>query len=128
MTKSDLYYDDEDIRVSSKTLIINSSCYYLDDINAVFVTKLANYKRYPITLGIFTLLLGLICIKNFTGFGIFCFIGTFGCFFYAYTMKPQYILRLRTRFGEIKPLISADSLELEKIRDAILRAIAEERR
>lgn len=34
-----LFYDTDGIKVSSGELIVNGSRYYLDDVNAVFVTK-----------------------------------------------------------------------------------------
>ncbi|MCD8269770.1 MAG: DUF6232 family protein, partial [Parabacteroides sp.] len=118
-----LYYDTNGIKVSSRELIVNGSRYYLDDVNAVFVTKLVNYRRYPITMGIFTLLVGGIALDTSSDFATICFIVAMICFVIAVLMRTKYILRLRTRFGETKPLISTNQPELLSIREAILQAL-----
>nr|WP_242506919.1 DUF6232 family protein [uncultured Parabacteroides sp.] len=118
-----LYYDTNQIKVSSKELTVNGSRYYLDDVNAVFVTKLVNYRRYPITMGIFSLLLGGLLLDSLSGFATFCFLVTLICFVIAVFMRTKYVLRLRTRFGETKPLISTNYSELAAIREAILQAL-----
>lgn len=120
-----LYYDTNGIQVSSKELIVNGSRYYLDDVNAVFVTKLVNHRKYPITLGVFNAIGGFFVMGFSSEFAMFCFVIALICLVIAIMMKTKYILRLRTRFGETKPLISTNCSELEAIRVAILQALGQ---
>lgn len=118
-----LYYDINQIKVSSKELIVNGSRYYLDDVNAVFVTKLVNYRRYPVVTGLFFLLMGGVALDFSSDFAIFCFFIALLCLVIAVFMKTKYVLRMRTRFGETKPLVSTNYSELKAIREAILQAL-----
>ncbi|MCD8137414.1 MAG: DUF6232 family protein [Parabacteroides gordonii] len=120
-----LFYDTDGIKVSSGELIVNGSRYYLDDVNAVFVTKKVNHRKYPITLGILNLLGGSISLDISSGFATFCFTVALICFIIAFLMRTKYILRLRTRFGENIPLISTNQSELLAIREAILQALGQ---
>ncbi|WP_449038804.1 DUF6232 family protein [Parabacteroides goldsteinii] len=120
-----LFYDTDGIKVSSGELIVNGSRYYLNDVNAVFVTKRVNYRRYPITIGVLNLLGGGMALDFSSAFATFCFITALICFIIAILMKTKYVLRLRTRFGETTPLISTNQSELLAIREAILQALGQ---
>lgn len=119
MVRADLYYDKDGIKVTSKEFILNSSRYKLSDINAVYVSKRANYRRYPITFGVFSFLLGIFMMGGSVEVALFFFLCGIAMFVVAVRMKTQYALRLRIGLGETIPLTSTDSYELEEIRKAI---------
>lgn len=117
------YYDREGIQVSSRELRVRGSRYFLADVNAVFVTRQLNYRRYPIFIGLCMFFITVICGGGTASlvFGII----TVLCFIIAICMRTKYVLRLRNRFGETRPLISTNRQELEEIRQAIYKAMEE---
>lgn len=120
-------YEAGDVRVTSNLLIIGDSHYRIGDVNAVFISKTANYRRYPICLGLFALLMALSAFYGgANGFGLSCMLVAGGCFVGAYLMKTRYVLRLRTRFGETRLLTSTDRYELEQIKTGVVKALKQE--
>lgn len=92
-----------------------NNCWRIDKrkINAVFVTKHATYRRYPIFLGIFFFIIAL--IGNFTT----CFVIGGALFLTACLMRSRYTLRIILETGEIRPLSSTHKNELENIKQKI---------
>lgn len=119
MVRADLYYDKDGVKVTSKEFILNSSRYKLSDVNAVYVSKRANYRRYPITFGVLSFFFGLLMVGESMGVALFFFLCGLIMLIVAIRMKTQYALRLRIGWGETIPLISTDPYELEEIRKAI---------
>lgn len=119
MVRADLYYDKDGVKVTSKEFILNSSRYKLSDVNAVYVSKRANYRRYPITFGVLSFFFGLLMVGESMGIALFFFLCGLIMLIVAIRMKTQYALRLRIGWGETIPLISTDPYELEEIRKAI---------
>lgn len=119
MVRADLYYDKDGVKVTSKEFILNSSRYRLSDVNAVYVSKRANYRRYPITFGVLSFFFGLLMVGGSMGVALFFFLCGLIMLIVAIRMKTQYALRLRIGWGETIPLISTDPYELEEIRKAI---------
>lgn len=88
-----------------------------NDISAVFITKLATYKRYPITAGVIFILIAASCSSLICGLlGIVCILSSF-------FMKAKYVLRIKINTGEIRPLVSTNKVELETIRKEIEKAV-----
>lgn len=106
------------VKINNEFAIFNGQWRFeIRKINAVFITRQATYRRYPICSGI------LFCIiaaaYNSMGFliaGLLCFLG-------AYFMKAQYVLRLKTSIGEVRPLSSTNKAQLEEIQKAIEAAL-----
>ena len=71
MVRADLYYDKDGVKVTSKEFILNSSRYKLSDVNAVYVSKRANYRRYPITFGVLSFFFGLLMVGGSMGVALF---------------------------------------------------------
>ena len=92
-----------------------NNCWRIDKrkINAVFITRQATYRRYPILLGILFFLVAL--IGNFT----ICYIIGLIFFLCAYLIKTRYTLRIILDTGEVRPLSSVHKIELEKAKQKI---------
>lgn len=106
------------VRINNEFIIFNNNWRFeTKKVNAVFVAKQATYKRYPICLGLFFLVLAAACSS------ITCGIIAAFCFLLACLMKAQYVLRLRMDIGEVRPIASPNKSELEDIKKAIEAAI-----
>lgn len=126
METTSFLYESGNVRVIPDLLLIGDSRYQLNDVNAVFISQVANYRRYPVFAGIFALLVGIPIISGgLASLGLFCLLLAAGNFIGACLMRTRYVLRLRTRFGETRPLTSTDRHELELIREAVIRALDE---
>lgn len=106
------------IRINSEYATFNNNWRFeIRKINAVFITRQATYRRYPIGLSI---LFGILAAANCS---LTCLILAIVSILIAYLMKTQYILRLKTSIGEVRPLTSTDKAELEEIKKAIEAAL-----
>ena len=90
------------------------------NINAVYVTRQATYRRYPIVAAIFFLLIAILADSMILAViaGLFVLV--------AYLMKTHYHLRLRLYSGETRPLTSTNREELEEIKQAIETALLDD--
>ena len=86
-------------------------------ISAVFVTRLATYRRYPITTGII-----LIEIATVSESPI-CLLTGIAFILLSFLMRVKYVLRIKIDTGEIRPLVSTNKKELEIIQQEIEKAI-----
>lgn len=86
-------------------------------ISAVFVTRCATYRRYPISIGIFFFIIFGIShsVEYFIIGVIFILIACF--------IRTRYSLRIKMGTGEIRPLTSIHRSELEDIRRDIEKAL-----
>ena len=118
MTK--VYLNKVHAKVTNELLIINTSRYYMRNINAVYVTRQATYRRYPIVAAIFFLLIAILADSMILAViaGLFVLV--------AYLMKTHYHLRLRLYSGETRPLTSTNREELEEIKQAIETALLDD--
>lgn len=116
--KKKIFLNTPTAKIDNEFAIFNNQWRFeIIKINAVFITRQATYKRYPICLGI------LFCIIAAACNSIGCLITGIFFFFIAYLMKAQYILRLKTNIGEVRPLSSTNKAELEEIQKAIEEAL-----
>ena len=106
------------VQVNSEYALFNHQWRFeIKKINGVSVTRLATYKRYPITFGVIFVLIAITSSSvECACIGIFLFI-------IACLMRPQYVLRIKTGTGEVRPLVSKKRTELEDIKQAIEKAI-----
>lgn len=120
MNQNKVYLNTENVVVTSDILLINRTWRFnMDKINAVFVTRQANYRRYPIFIAIICLVVTIVAASIVAGaFSLLCIV-------IAYFMKTKYVLRVISHAGEIKPLISTNKQELEAIKQAIEIALSD---
>lgn len=120
MNQNKVYLNTENVVVTSDILLINRTWRFnMDKINAVFVTRQANYRRYPIFIAIICLVVTIVAASIVAGaFSLLCIV-------IAYFMKTKYVLRVISHAGEIKPLISTNKQELEEIKQAIEIALSD---
>ncbi|HIZ90974.1 MAG TPA: hypothetical protein H9807_02445 [Candidatus Bacteroides merdavium] len=86
-------------------------------ISAVFVTRLATYRRYPITTGIILLFIAAVSESYI------CVLMGIAFILSSFLMKTKYILRIKMETGEIRPLMSTNKKELEIIQQEIEKAV-----
>ena len=86
-------------------------------ISAVFVTRLATYRRYPITTGI--ILIVIVTVSE----SPICLLTGIAFILLSFLMRVKYVLRIKIDTGEIRPLVSTNKKELEIIQQEIEKAI-----
>ncbi len=90
----------------------------IKDVNAIFITRQATNRRYPILLALFCFITGgLSEITYFYIAGFFCLVWAF------ILIKTRYLLRIKIGRGEIRPIYSTNIHELEDIKEAMERAM-----
>lgn len=117
MNEITTYLNTAQVKVTSEILIINNWRFYMRNINAIFVTRQATYRRYPICAAI------LFCFIAIAAKSVI--IGILALFFVliACLMKTHYHLRIKSYSGESRPLTSTNRQELENIKRAVEAAL-----
>lgn len=117
MNETKIYLDKAQAKVTNELLIINSWRFYIRNINTVFVTRQATYRRYPIGIAILFIFIAMVTNSYVMMFLSLPFI------LMAYLMKTYYHLRIKSYTGEIHPLTSTNKQELEEIKRAVEAAL-----
>lgn len=117
MNETKIYLDKAQAKVTNELLIINSWRFYIRNINTVFVTKKATYRRYPIGIAILFIFIAMVANSYVMMFLSLPFI------LMACLMKTYYHLRIKSYTGEIHPLTSTNKQELEEIKRAVEAAL-----
>lgn len=119
MTETKIYLNTAQAKVTSELLVINSWRFYMRNINAVFVTRQATYRRYPICIAIIFLFIAMLTNSIIMALISLLFI------LMACLMKTHYHLRIKSYSGESRPLTSTNRQELEDIKSAVEMALME---
>lgn len=117
MSETKIYLNKAQTKVTSELLIINSWRFYIRNINAIFVTRQATYRRYPIGIAIIFIFIAMIANSYIMLLLSLLF------FLTAYLMKTHYHLRIKSYTGECHPLTSTNREELEEIKKAVEAAL-----
>lgn len=113
MNETKTYLSTEQVIVTNDILIINSWRFHMRDINAIFVTRQATYRRYPICAAILFFIIGAAAKSVIMAIPVLLLV------LIALLMKTNYQLRIKLYSGENRPLTSTNRQELENIKRAV---------
>ncbi|MGE8513441.1 MAG: DUF6232 family protein [Chryseobacterium culicis] len=113
-----IFYHDSSIKVTQSRFITNSKTYTMRNISSVYIFEIIKSKNKALLL----IVIGFILLfsKEFLWMGIIILILAFWWFF---TIKNQYAVRISTNAGEVNSIVSKDRDYIQKIVNALNEAI-----
>ncbi|RXM38594.1 hypothetical protein BOQ62_16105 [Chryseobacterium sp. CH21] len=113
-----IFYHDSSIKVTQSRFITYSKTYTMRNISSVYIFEIIKSKTKAILLIILGVL--LLFSKEFFWLGIIILILGF---WWIYTIKNEYAVRISTNAGEVNSIVSKDRDYIQKIVNALNEAI-----
>ncbi|MCC3217303.1 DUF6232 family protein [Chryseobacterium sp. X308] len=113
-----IFYHDSSIKVTQSRYITHSKTYAMRNISSVYIFEIIKSKNKALLL----IIVGFILLfsKEIFWMGIIILILGFWWFF---TIKNQYAVRISTNAGEVNSIVSKDRDYIQKIVNALNEAI-----
>jgi len=113
-----IFYYDNSIKVTQSRFITYSKTYTMRNISSVYIFEIIKSKTKAILL----LILGFLLLFSKEIFWLGIIILILG-FWWIYTIKNEYAVRISTNAGEVNSIVSKDRDYIQKIVNALNEAI-----
>ncbi|MBE4950612.1 DUF6232 family protein [Chryseobacterium culicis] len=113
-----IFYHDSSIKVTQSRFITYSKTYTMRNISSVYIFEIIKSKNKALLL----IILGFLLLFSKEIFWLGIIVLILG-FWWIYTIKNEYAVRISTNAGEVNSIVSKDKDYIQKIVNALNEAI-----